>query len=181
MSATSEIVKLKPNQVLLIASGDLRSSANQKCWEAQKSLENDLSAAVKKAGFEIVRAHPYKQDQKHGFIASQSETFTVLTGSGAGLHAGLEAGARGGILAVSLFAAELSLEVFTTIRDSGPTGRAVAAQAKLAPMANVIVAKHGVPGVKAALTQVGRVGGLPRLPLLPLSAVQQAEMAAALG
>jgi len=78
MSATSEIVKLKPNQVLLIASGDLRSSANQKCWEAQKSLENDLSAAVKKAGFEIVRAHPYKQDQKHGFIASQKEGIEIF-------------------------------------------------------------------------------------------------------
>ncbi len=120
-------------------------------------------------------------EQLRGFLAAQSETFTVLTGSGSGLHAGLEAGARGGILAVSLFAAPLALEVYTTVRDDGPTGKAVAAQAKLATMANVIVAKLGVPGVKAALAQVGRVGGVPRLPLLPLNASQQAEMVAALG
>ena len=116
-----------------------------------------------------------------GYIPSQSESFTVLTGSGSGLHAGLEAGARGGILAVSLFAADLALELFTTVRDSGPTGRAVAAQSKLAPMANVIVARLGVAGVKAALAHLGRAGGVPRLPLLPLSATQQAEMVAALG
>lgn len=116
-----------------------------------------------------------------GFLAAQSDSFTVITGSGSGLHAGLEAGARGGILAVSLFAASLALEVFTTVRDGGPTGRAVAAQARLAPMANVIVAKLGVPGVKAALTRTGRAGGVPRLPLLPLNAAQAAEMVAALG
>lgn len=116
-----------------------------------------------------------------GFLAAQSDAFTVLTGSGSGLHAGLEAGARGGILAVSLFAAPLALEVFETVRSGGPTGRAVAAQAKLATMANVIVAKLGVPGVKAALAHVGRTGGVPRLPLLPLSAKQHEEMVAAMG
>lgn len=116
-----------------------------------------------------------------GFLQAQSESFSVITGSGSGLHAGLQAGARGGILAVSLFAAKLALEIFMTMRDSGPTGQAVAAQAKLAPMANVIVAKLGVPGVKAALEFVGRVGGEPRLPLLPLTTAQGAEMVAAMG
>lgn len=115
-----------------------------------------------------------------GFLAAQSGTFTVLTGSGAGLHAGMEAGARGGILAVALFAGPLALEVYTTVRDDGPTGKAVAAQAKLAQMSNVIVDKLGVSGVKAALAHVGRAGGVPRLPLLPLNAAQHAEMVAAL-
>lgn len=116
-----------------------------------------------------------------GFLRAQSDTFTVITGSGSGLHAGLEAGARGGILAVSLFAAPLALEVLAAHRDGGRTGAAVAAQSKLAPMANVIVAKLGVPGVKAAMDHVGRTGGRPRLPLLPLTADQRAEMVAALG
>jgi 4-hydroxy-2-oxoglutarate aldolase len=116
-----------------------------------------------------------------GFLRAQGDAFTVLTGSGSGLHAGLEAGARGGILAVSLFAAALALEVFTIMRDGGPAGQAVAAQAKLAPMANVIVAKLGVPGVKAAMDHVGRTGGVPRLPLLPITDAQRAEMVAALG
>lgn len=116
-----------------------------------------------------------------GFLRAQSEQFSVITGSGSGLHAGLEAGARGGILAVSLFAAGLALEVFDAVTSGAQTGRAVAAQARLAPMANVIVAKLGVPGVKAAMDHVGRSGGIPRLPLLPLTDAQRAEMVAALG
>ncbi len=115
-----------------------------------------------------------------GFIGAQSPTFSVITGSGAGLHAGLQAGARGGILAVSLFAAAKALEVFAA-HHAGDTARAAAAQTVLTPMANVIVAKLGVPGVKAALDKVGRVGGVPRSPLLPLDAAGHAEMVAALG
>lgn len=115
-----------------------------------------------------------------GFLAAQSETFTVITGSGSALQAGLEAGARGGILAVSLFAAALSREVLAAVR-AGDTARAAAAQARLKPMADVIVAKLGVPGVKAAMDHVGRTGGAPRLPLLPLGEAQRAEMVAALG
>jgi 4-hydroxy-2-oxoglutarate aldolase len=146
------------------------------------ALSADLVAALARHGNIIgIKDSSGDLEMLRGFIAAQSDSFTVITGSGSGLHAGLEAGARGGILAVSLFAAPLALEVFTTVRDNGPTGRAVTAQAKLAPMANVIVAKLGVPGVKAALTHVGRSGGVPRLPLLALNAAQQAEMVAALG
>lgn len=114
-----------------------------------------------------------------GFLQSQGEAFSVITGSGSGLQAGLDAGARGGILAVSLFAAPLALEVFAAQR-AGDAARAAAAQARLAPMAHVIVAKLGVPGVKGAMDHVGRVGGLPRLPLQPLTAAQRAELAAVL-
>ena len=32
--------KAKKNQVLLVASGDLRLSANQNCWAAQKEMED---------------------------------------------------------------------------------------------------------------------------------------------
>lgn len=115
-----------------------------------------------------------------GFLAAQSDTFSVITGSGSALQAGLEAGARGGILAVSLFAAGLAREVLAAVR-AGDTPRATAAQARLKPMADVIVAKLGVPGVKAAMDHVGRVGGAPRVPLLPLTEPQRAEMIAALG
>jgi 4-hydroxy-2-oxoglutarate aldolase len=102
-----------------------------------------------------------------GFIRAQSDSFSVITGSGSGLQAGLEAGARGGILAVSLFAAGFALEVVRELAD-GNTKAAAAAQARLKPMADVIVAKLGVPGVKAAMDEVGHVGGVPRMPLLPL-------------
>ena len=62
-----------PRQVLSIASGDLRLSANQNCWAAQQETEQKLSAAVAAAGYNLVRAHPYKPDVRHGFIASQRE------------------------------------------------------------------------------------------------------------
>lgn len=118
-------------------------------------------------------------DMLKGFLKAQSSAFSVLTGSGSGLQAGLEAGARGGILAVSLFAAGFALEVLDGVR-SGDTARAGAAQARLKPMADVIVAKLGVPGVKAAMDAVGKVGGVPRMPLLSLDAAGRAEVAAAL-
>ncbi|HLA83918.1 MAG TPA: fucose isomerase [Thermoguttaceae bacterium] len=71
--------KVSSKQVLLVASGDLRLSANQTCWPAQKAMEDALATAVKAAGYEVVRAHPFKKDEKHGFIASQKEGLDVFS------------------------------------------------------------------------------------------------------
>jgi hypothetical protein len=71
-------MKLKKKQVLLIANGDLRVSANQKCWPEQEKMERALAHAVAQEGYEIVRAHPYKPDQQHGFIQSQKEGMDVF-------------------------------------------------------------------------------------------------------
>jgi hypothetical protein len=65
-------------QILLVASGDLRLSANQKCWPAQAEMEQRLSRAVASAGYEIVRAHPYKESERHGFVASQREGIEIF-------------------------------------------------------------------------------------------------------
>ncbi len=70
--------KAKKKQVLLVASGDLRLSANQNCWQAQEEMEQALGAAVTELDFELVRAHPYKPEQKHGFIGSQKEGMEVF-------------------------------------------------------------------------------------------------------
>jgi len=70
--------KLKPRHVQLIASGDLRLSANQVCWPAQEQMEQALKAAIEAEGWRVVRAHPYKPEQKHGFIASQREGLDVF-------------------------------------------------------------------------------------------------------
>jgi hypothetical protein len=55
----------------LVASGDLRLSANQVCWPAQEAMENQLVAAFKDEGLPVRRAHAYDPVQKHGFISSQ--------------------------------------------------------------------------------------------------------------
>jgi hypothetical protein len=65
-------------QIQLIASGDLRLAANQNCWAAQHDMEQRLAKAVGAAGYELVRAHAYKEDVQHGFIASQREGIEVF-------------------------------------------------------------------------------------------------------
>jgi len=69
--------KVKKNEILLVASGDLRLSANQTCWQAQKEMEA-LTRAVAAEGYKLVRAHPYKPDEKHGFIGSQKEGIEIF-------------------------------------------------------------------------------------------------------
>jgi hypothetical protein len=68
----------KPKTILLVASGDLRQSANETCWPAQHAMERALGAAVAKLGGKIVRAHAYDPARKHGFIASQKEGMEVF-------------------------------------------------------------------------------------------------------
>ena len=66
--------------ILLVANGDLRNSANEVCWPAQRAMEQRLTAAVAQLGYRLVRAHPYKPAQKHGFISSQKEGMAVFAG-----------------------------------------------------------------------------------------------------
>jgi hypothetical protein len=72
--------KAGKKDVLLVANGDLRLSANRKCWAAQHEMEAALAKAVADRGYNLVRAHPYKEDQQHGFIASQKEGMQVFAG-----------------------------------------------------------------------------------------------------
>src|SRR5687768_4707683 len=68
-----EPIRLKRKQVQLVANGDLRLTANQKCWPEQAKMEDALRTALADQGYELVRAHPYKEDERHGFIGSQKE------------------------------------------------------------------------------------------------------------
>ncbi|HEY2377562.1 MAG TPA: dihydrodipicolinate synthase family protein [Gemmatimonadaceae bacterium] len=103
-----------------------------------------------------------------GYLKAQSDGFTVLTGNGSTFRRALELGARGGILAVALIAANLSVEVFET--------RSEPAQDRLTPLSARIVGELGVAGVKAALDRVGLVGGPVRPPLAPLAAAELAQV-----
>ncbi len=67
--------------VYLVASGDLRLSANQDCWPAQEAMEKQVIAAVEREGWKVKRAHAYDPDLKHGFLDSQKhgiETFRSI-------------------------------------------------------------------------------------------------------
>lgn len=70
--------KAKKSTVVLIASGDLRQSANEVCWEAQTQMESALAKSVSQCGFDLRRAHKPRPGDKHGFIDSQKQGMTVF-------------------------------------------------------------------------------------------------------
>ncbi len=68
----------RAGDIYLIASGDLRLSANQVCWPAQQAMEAALGRAVQSFGYNIIRGHRFRRSQGHGFIASQAEGMRVF-------------------------------------------------------------------------------------------------------
>jgi hypothetical protein len=72
--------KIGKHQILLVANGDLRHTANQKCWPEQEKMELALGQVLANLGYELVRVHPYIEEQKHGFISSQREGMSVFKG-----------------------------------------------------------------------------------------------------
>jgi hypothetical protein len=73
-----EATKPAANEVLLVTSGDLRLSANQECWPAQREMEEKLTAAFAKKGYKLIRAFPYNEQEKHGFIGSQRKGMDIF-------------------------------------------------------------------------------------------------------
>ena len=67
----AEPAPLGPNEAVLIASGDLRLTANQVCWPAQEDMERRVIAAFAKEGVTVKRGHAYDPVEKHGFISNQ--------------------------------------------------------------------------------------------------------------
>ena len=67
-----------PEPVILVANGDLRLSANQKCWPAQSRVEDAVAAAIHSEGFEVRRGHPFDAAKQHGFIDSQKRGMEVF-------------------------------------------------------------------------------------------------------
>lgn len=68
------------SNVTLIASGDLRLSANQMCEPAQEAMEKQIVAAFEREGASVQRGHPYNPVKKHGFIDSQKYGMEVFRG-----------------------------------------------------------------------------------------------------
>lgn len=72
------IAKNATPQVYLVANGDLRLAANQKCWPEQARMEAALERALKLEGVKLVRAHPFDKVRRHGFIDSQKMGLQVF-------------------------------------------------------------------------------------------------------
>ena len=104
--------------------------------------------------------------------------WSVLVGSGSLLHAALELGCDGGVLAVACFAARLCAEILSAFR-AGDRTRAGSLQQRLVPLDKEIVVKLGPAGVKAAMDAVGGglYGGPVRAPLAPVAAADRERVA----
>ena len=76
--AFAEPAPVGNNEAVLVASGDLRLSANQVCWPAQEDMEKRVMAAFAKEGITVKRGHPYDPVEKHGFISSQKMGLEVF-------------------------------------------------------------------------------------------------------
>jgi len=100
---------------------------------------------------------------------------TVLVGSGDALYGALEVGAKGGILAVALLAPEPTAAIHRAYA-AGDTAQAGRLQERVVPVHRRIVGALGVPGVKAALDELGMHGGTPRSPLRPLRPKDREEV-----
>ena len=69
---------MSTQDIILIANGDLRTSANQKCEEAQQAMEALLIKAVEKEGRSIRRGHGFDAKKGHSFIDSQKYGMEVF-------------------------------------------------------------------------------------------------------
>lgn len=66
------------NRAYLVASGDLRLSANREGWPAQEDMERRIIDAFESRGVNVVRTHAVDEDEGHGFISSQRMGMNVF-------------------------------------------------------------------------------------------------------
>lgn len=69
---------MSTQDIILIANGDLRASANQKCEEAQLAMEALLIQAIEKEGRTVRRGHGFVAEKGHSFIDSQKYGMEVF-------------------------------------------------------------------------------------------------------
>jgi 4-hydroxy-2-oxoglutarate aldolase len=101
--------------------------------------------------------------------------FQVLVGAAQKLHASLDAGAVGAILAFACLAPTACYEIYAAWKE-GDAGLARLKQERIADAAQRVVGDYGIPGVKHGMDFNGYYGGSSRLPLLPLTASQKSEI-----
>ena len=102
-------------------------------------------------------------------IGAARDGFSVLVGSAPTFYASLALGADGGILALACAIPDACVRIYEHAA-AGRHDEARALQRQVVPLARLLTSVHGIPGLKAALTELGYVGGRPRRPLVPVGA-----------
>jgi 4-hydroxy-2-oxoglutarate aldolase len=101
--------------------------------------------------------------------------FQVLVGAAQKLHASLDVGAVGAILAFACPAPTACYEIYAAWKE-GNAELAKLKQQRIVSAAQRVVGELGVPGVKHAMDFNGYYGGPARLPFLPLTGDVRAEI-----
>jgi 4-hydroxy-2-oxoglutarate aldolase len=101
-------------------------------------------------------------------VSTTPATFQVLAGTTSTFYAALCVGAAGGILAPACVIPDACMRLFELVR-AGRHAEAVQLQREVIPLARLLGASYGVPGLKAALRIIGYDVGVPRPPLLPVN------------
>lgn len=102
------------------------------------------------------------------YLLAQTPHFGIVTGHAGSWLKAIHMGVVGGIMAVALFAPELTQEI-AHLAKAKQEPEASEAQRRLTPLGMEIVGRMGIPAVKVAMQRVGLHGGPVRLPLLDLS------------
>jgi 4-hydroxy-2-oxoglutarate aldolase len=92
--------------------------------------------------------------------------FNVMVGNGPAFFSALQAGARGGILALANVAARECVTIWELVND-GRDEEAREIHYRLMPVGRAVTSVYGIPGLKGSLDLLGYRGGTPRPPLLP--------------
>ncbi len=101
--------------------------------------------------------------------------FQVMVGAADKLHASLEVGAVGAILAFACFAPTACYEIYAAWKE-GDVDLAQLKQERITEASQYVVAGLGISGAKHAMDFNGYFGGTVRLPLLPLTGDAKAEV-----
>ncbi|WP_440988669.1 dihydrodipicolinate synthase family protein [Haloarchaeobius baliensis] len=102
--------------------------------------------------------------------------FSVLVGSGSIYAAGLAHGAAGGVLALANVVPELASEIYDRHAD-GDTDGARDLNRSLVELNRAVTARHGVPGLKAAMRSRSLPAGYVRRPFRPVDEDAATELA----
>lgn len=78
LPAVTPAPALSPRTAYLIASGDLRPSANVAGWPTQAAMEKQIIAAFGENGWSVVRGNEVDAQKGHGFIDSQRRGLEVF-------------------------------------------------------------------------------------------------------
>src|SRR3984957_17909600 len=123
--------------------------------------------AIKESSGNLEKVMQLIREVKHGF--------QVLVGSAPTLWPSLLMGACGAILAYANAAPYTVIAIWEAYRTR-ETAAALDWQNRIAPAAQLVTTKYGVPGLKYAMDLNGYYGGIPRLPLTPIGPEAKKEI-----